>query len=309
MLQPLVNLPFREWWFQRHRGCATSPPPPGEFLELPAGGNFTVELAGNLAFTTLRRSPPPQLARFGDGANHTLPFDVRNGAPRSVDGCISSPNLHTKNEEDAAGSAFAISYQSDLANVTLDNLVVFTVRYNTPFYRLATFDVPKDMPPCPEEGCHCAWLWIANGCGQDNMFMNGLKCKITNSTSTRKISTPQRPVYCKDDPDSCVKGAKEMIAWKQLSGNNYIARPGQDRPGYNANLGFQDGAQNDIFEPEEEEPVPNPTTTTETTAYPSPTSIAGGTIGLIADGFIDFASGNLQDPRATRNTRRLLLIQ
>lgn len=37
--------------------------------------------------------------------------------------------VHAINEADAAGTAFAISYQSDIKKVTQANLVVFTVRY------------------------------------------------------------------------------------------------------------------------------------------------------------------------------------
>ncbi|EEB88604.1 hypothetical protein MPER_13483, partial [Moniliophthora perniciosa FA553] len=33
--------------------CDEFPPPPGEFLELPAGGSFIVEIAANRAKTTL----------------------------------------------------------------------------------------------------------------------------------------------------------------------------------------------------------------------------------------------------------------
>ena len=32
-------------------------------------------------------------------------------------GCISSPILHAKNEQDAAGTAFAIAYESDINKV------------------------------------------------------------------------------------------------------------------------------------------------------------------------------------------------
>jgi hypothetical protein len=36
-------------------------------------------------------------------------------------------------------------------------LVVFTVRYHTPWQRVTTYDVPRDLPPCPAGGCTCAW--------------------------------------------------------------------------------------------------------------------------------------------------------
>ena len=42
--------------------------------------------------------------------------------------------------------------QSDLSKVTPDNLVVFSVRYHTPWKRVTSYDVPADMPGCPEGG-------------------------------------------------------------------------------------------------------------------------------------------------------------
>ena len=71
-------------------------------------------------------------------------------------GCISSPNLHTQNQSNAAGTAFAIAYKSDIHSVTLDDLVVFTVAPNTPYKVTTSYDVPADMPACPDGGCICA---------------------------------------------------------------------------------------------------------------------------------------------------------
>ena len=47
-----------------------------------------------------------------------------NAAPG---GCVADGALHTSNQSYAAGTAFAISYQSDLSSVTLENLAVFSV--------------------------------------------------------------------------------------------------------------------------------------------------------------------------------------
>lgn len=47
------------------------------------------------------------------------------GRPGTFD-CLSDFQLHTRNESMAAGTAWAISYQSDLNDVTMENLVVFT---------------------------------------------------------------------------------------------------------------------------------------------------------------------------------------
>ena len=94
-----------------------------EVLELPAGGSFTVELAHNRAQTTL--SYGGQYASdWPDGKDH--PEDW--AGPGSPPDCIQDDGaMHTNNQSMAAGTAFAISYQSDLADVTIDNLAVFTV--------------------------------------------------------------------------------------------------------------------------------------------------------------------------------------
>ena len=193
-VHPLYQLPKRDWWFQHDRGCDTQAPPPGEFLELPAGGTFTVELAHNKLQTTLGSCPPglkcmsdwpdgrqhPEDWSYPDGEHFEWPVGMgRRGESVGFDGkehrmgrggvrgmgmrgmgsghaagmmreraiglgsgfgsgtsgltgrpgifdCLSDFQLHTKNESMAAGTAWAISYQSDLSAVTMENLVVFT---------------------------------------------------------------------------------------------------------------------------------------------------------------------------------------
>lgn len=101
------------------------PPKAGEFLELPAGKSVTVELAHNRAHTTL--SYGGQYATdWPDGQNHTEPYVGIKG-PGNDEGCVSDGALHATGQSNAAGTAFAISYQSDLSKVTLENLVVFSV--------------------------------------------------------------------------------------------------------------------------------------------------------------------------------------
>ncbi|KAM0074383.1 hypothetical protein ACKRZS_013703 [Fusarium odoratissimum] len=102
------------------------------------------------------------------------------------------------------------------------------------------------MPACPEEGCYCAWLWIPDGCGQPNMYMQNHRCKVTGSTSTKKLGKPKPPVYCRDNPTKCVPGPKQMMAWNQAEGNN-VNPPNGKTPTYNQRMGFMDGAQDDIF--------------------------------------------------------------
>ena len=122
-VNPLYNLAKEDWWFQHDRGCDAAPPQDGEVLELPAGGSFTVELAHNRAQTTLSYGGQ-YASEWPDGKDH--PEDW--AGPGSPPDCIQDDGaMHTNNQSMAAGTAFAISYQSDLADVTIDNLAVFTV--------------------------------------------------------------------------------------------------------------------------------------------------------------------------------------
>jgi hypothetical protein len=230
-------------WFQHDRGCDAVPPAAGSILNLPAGGSFTVELAHNQAQTTLSYDGKYTSA-WPDGKDHP---DDWNG-PGTAAVCLQDDGaLHTQNETMAAGTAFAISYNADLKDVTMENLAVFTVKKHTPWKRITTYEVPAKLPACPPGGCHCAWLWIPNGCGQPNMYMQGFRCNVTGATSSAPVAKAQPPAYCKGEPDKCTKGAKQMLAWNQLDGNN-VQSPSGETPMYNEVCGFLDGAQDNIFE-------------------------------------------------------------
>jgi hypothetical protein len=84
------------------------------------------------------------------------------------------------------------------------------------------------------------------GCGEPNMYMQGHKCIVTGSNSTRQLAVARPAVYCEDDRSKCVNGAKQMIFYNQLDGNNVVNPP--KMPIYNTRMGFSEGAQNDIFQ-------------------------------------------------------------
>ncbi|PYI18883.1 hypothetical protein BO99DRAFT_385548 [Aspergillus violaceofuscus CBS 115571] len=234
-VNPLYMLDQSDWWFQHDRGCDSFPPADGDFLELPANGQITVELAHNRAQTTLSYNGQ-YAGEWPDGNEHPEDWS----GPGNPPDCIQDDGaMHTQNQSMAAGTAFAISYQSDLTQVTMENLVVFSVSEHTPWKRLATYDVP-DLPTCPSAGCTCAWLWVPNGCGQPNMYMHGFKCTVTGASSTKTVAAAQAPVYCGDDSSKCVKGAKQMIAWNQKSGNN-VETSGGISPAYSSVLGWENG--------------------------------------------------------------------
>ncbi|KAF2643637.1 hypothetical protein P280DRAFT_466403 [Massarina eburnea CBS 473.64] len=240
-VSPLYNLTKEDWWFQHDRGCDLAPPPTGEFLQLPANGNFTVELAHNRAFTTLSYDGKLTTA-WPDGVQHPEDWNSWHGEGSE---CLEDGALHAFNQSHAAGTAWAISYQSDIKKVNMENLVVFSVLQHTPWKRLATYQVPN-LPKCPEGGCTCAWLWVPDKCGQSNMYMQPYKCTVTSATSSVPVAKAQPPVYCADDKSKCVKGAKQMIVYSQLTDNNIdVTRPAT--PGYNEKCGWIAGPQRDIF--------------------------------------------------------------
>ncbi|KAF8901889.1 hypothetical protein CPB84DRAFT_1708032 [Gymnopilus junonius] len=246
-VKPLYGLRKEDWWFHHVDFCDQFPPAPGDFLELPANGEFTVELANNRAFTTLSYNGK-NAGLWTDGKDHPhLGETIKGESP-----CITSPNIHTQNETMAAGTVFAISYVSELSQVTEENLVVFTALYHTPWHRIATYQVPN-LPACPEPGgCICAWGWVANGCGEPNMYMLPYRCRVTRQPGDAAVAPGRPPVWCEDDQNKCVRGAKQMVFWNQLDGNNVVIS-GDDlsgrpkSPGYNRKMGFSNGAQTDIF--------------------------------------------------------------
>jgi len=254
---PLFNLTREEWFW--HGECRNFPPPASEYLEIPAGGSFTVEIAENRAFTTMSYDRK-YLSEWGDGENHPDDYSILNLGPNahaSTQDCIESPNIHAKSQRDAAGTVFAIAYESDLAKLTIADLVVFTVAPNTPFMRLASYEVPALMPACPPGGCLCAWGWVPDHCGQANVYMNGYRCRVTGARDdARPLAQPKPARWCQDNWGECVTGPKMMVIDFQAEGNTFnssavgLQRDGlYASPGYNEKMGFFPGPQNDIFEP------------------------------------------------------------
>lgn len=236
-VNPLYELSFEDFWFQHDRGCDLIPPAEGDILELPVGGQVTLEMAHNRAQTSLSFNGE-YAGEWPDGRDHPQDWNG-NGVG---DGCIQGDGgaLHTKNESTAAGTALAISYESDLSAVTLDNLVVFSVLEKTPWKRIGVYDIPADLPACPPGGCTCAWLWVPDGCGIPNVYMAGYKCNVTGATSTAPVGTAKPPTYCADDSSKCQAGPKQMIIWNQAEANNVQVPSGQS-PGYNTKNGWAHG--------------------------------------------------------------------
>ncbi|KAL1727754.1 hypothetical protein EV714DRAFT_253538 [Schizophyllum commune] len=243
---PLYQLPWDQFWLNNNRNCKNDPPPDGEFMEVPANGVMKVQFASARAHTNYGWDGKFYTG-FVDGLTG---YDVNMNEPN----CVTSPNIHAQNASMVAGSAFAIAYKSDINDVGLEDMVVFSVNQHAPWITVDyEYEVP-DLPACPDGGCICAWSWIPNGCGEANMFLNAYRCKVTGATSQRTLAKPQAPVYCENDDSACVKGAKQLMVWHQADGIDNINVDNRKQasgkwasPAYNDKCGFAHGAQTDIF--------------------------------------------------------------
>lgn len=81
----------------------------------------------------------------------TNPEVVAQGLVSSSLG-LNSPNLHAANKSTAAGTSIAIAYVDSIWDVTMENLVVISIAGETPFERIANYEIP-DLAAC--ESCIC----------------------------------------------------------------------------------------------------------------------------------------------------------
>jgi len=228
-MAPLQQYTFEQWWFHGHLGYA---PNPGDFFELPAGGNAVSQLACNKGATKWWAT--------SEGST-----DIRQGEYP----CPGYPTsqFHTNGLDDVKGCALSIAYTSDVNSIQPADLVIFSVNHVCVWDVSTVFQIPQDMPPCPAGGCICAWHWIHSAdSGSAQMFMNGFRCQVTGSTSNNALLKPEVPKRCTNNPSACNQGAQQPLYWFQAEGNN-MDNTQYDPPFYQDEWGFFDGAQNHIF--------------------------------------------------------------
>lgn len=81
--------------------------------------------------------------------------------------------FHANNISDTAGCALAVAYKSDVSEVQPDDFIVFSVNHTCVWYLNTYFEIPADMPACPDGKCICAWFWIHypdSGSEQSELF-------------------------------------------------------------------------------------------------------------------------------------------
>ncbi|KAK1720410.1 uncharacterized protein BDZ83DRAFT_784844 [Colletotrichum acutatum] len=181
VVNSLYRLPKNKWWMQADRGCDKVPPPAGQSLNLPARGKLTVDLGANRGSTSFSYGGKT-VTQWSDCSEHSEDWH----APGPGKCLVDNPDgkgvaMHTQNYTTTAGTACAISYQSDIKKVTMKNLVMFVVV---------------------------------------EQYMENFRCNVTSAVSPKQLGIAKPPVACRDDSKKCVAGPKQMIAWNQAEGNN-----------------------------------------------------------------------------------------
>ncbi|WVQ99392.1 hypothetical protein IAU59_006525 [Kwoniella sp. CBS 9459] len=234
---PLMHLPFNEWWFH---GYINKPPQEGKIMELPSGGTYHGQVACNKALTTYGQNDYQQTGIYacdGDGPTGGI------GAMHTTD------QWNSPDPKDVKGCAIGIAYQSDVTKIQPKDFTVISVNYTCPWFKHVDFQIPADMPPCPEGGCHCMWGWIhSEDAGSEQNYFLGYRCNITGATGVTPLPAANTANKCHypSDTSNCTVGAKQPHYWYQAERNNNPQ--GQyDPPFYNGDYGFINGAQTDLF--------------------------------------------------------------
>ena len=146
-------------------------------MNLPSGGTYHGQVACNKALTTYGSLPSQETGQYA---------------------CDTIGPLHTAdawesaNPTDVKGCGIAIAYESDVTQIKPGDFAVISVNYTCPWKKDVDFQIPSDLPPCPEGGCHCLWGWVHNSdSGSEQMYSVGYRCNITGATGTQPIPTSE----------------------------------------------------------------------------------------------------------------------
>jgi len=117
-------------------------------LQMPVGKDIVLETTCDKGETSYWQSNPGGDARDKNNPNEDYP-------------CLNYPTsqFHTNGVDDLGGCALSIAYKSDINEVQPEDLVVFSVQQKCVWNRFTHFDIPADMPACPNGKCICAWHW------------------------------------------------------------------------------------------------------------------------------------------------------
>lgn len=145
-------------------------------------------------------------------------------------------------ESNLMGCALAIAYKSDARSVKPEDFIVMSVQERCVRQRDTPFEIPSNLPACPEGGCTCAWFWAGQNSAEE-MYMTGFKCDVKGGAVGGNIPKPRRP---RQNGNS--DAATQPYYWANHGGQNVDWEVGwTTRPKYNGKMGWNNGAQEKAF--------------------------------------------------------------
>lgn len=148
-----IKPPPNGFWFHgadinKAKAQGGNDPSKGTQLALQAGGSVTLEVACNKKWTSMGNGHNPNGDACPDGQELWKSRHVNADPSREV----------------YLGCGLGIAYKSpnevsDLDQIKAKDITIFSVVNDCVKKRDVTFQIPKDMPPCPPGGCICSWFW------------------------------------------------------------------------------------------------------------------------------------------------------
>jgi len=139
------------------------------------------------------------------------------------------------------GCALAIAFKPTAGDTRPEDFTVMSINPTCVRQRQTAFEIPANLPACPEGGCTCAWFWQGKN-SNDEMYMTGFRCDVEGGAVTSDYPVPVPPT--KDSPKT---GATQPVYWANQGSNLDFTPNFETKPMYNEAWGWTSGAQTGAF--------------------------------------------------------------
>ena len=139
------------------------------------------------------------------------------------------------------GCALAIAFKPTAGDTRPEDFTVMSINPTCVRQRETAFEIPANLPACPEGGCTCAWFWQGKN-SLDEMYMTGFRCDVKGGAVTSDYPVPAPPT--KDSPKT---GPTQPVYWANQGSNLDFTPNFETKPMYNEAWGWTPGAQTGAF--------------------------------------------------------------
>lgn len=197
-------------------------------MSITPGQSLTVEIACDKSSTTYGNNPSSDACPRDSGAYH-------------AGGTTGDQSGWSGNNEDALlGCALAIAYKSDAKSVQPEDFTVMSVNERCVRQRDTTFEIPSNLPACPDGECTCAWFWQGKNSALE-MYMTGFRCNVEGGVVTSDLPKPVPPRRGQ------ISGPTQPMYWANEPTNLDYTPTWETKPSYNSAFGWKNGAQTSAF--------------------------------------------------------------